>query len=257
MEAVKRDAPARQQVILQLLSTRGELAVADLSQQFDVSDMTVRRDLAQLESAGLLRRTHGGAALAGSGSFEPPFALRVRSNPEAKARIAAAAAARVQDGQTVILDGGSTGVALAQALLGRRITVCALNLRVAELLSGDAATRVMIPAGSIRTGEGSISGPEVESTLRQYRFDLYLMTASGFDPVQGFTEWNREDAAVKRAAQANARGTIAVCDSTKFASVAFAHVCGIADVDALVTDADLPAEAQRELWAVGTELLLA
>ena len=151
------------------------------------------------------------------------------------------------DGQTVILDGGSTGLALAHALLGRRITVCALNLRVADVLSGDAATRVLVPAGSVRTGEGSISGPEVESTLQQYSFDLYLLTASGFDVQRGFSEWNREDAAAKRAAHRNARGTIAVCDSAKFGSVAFARVCNTDEVDVLVTDAGIPSAGQREL----------
>lgn len=257
MALAKRDAPERQQAILQLLWAGGELNVADLSAQFDVSDMTVRRDLTQLEAAGLVRRTRGGAALAGNGSFEPPFALRARSNPELKARIAAEAARLVHDGQTVILDGGTTGVALARALMGRRITVCALNLRVAELLSSDAATRVMVPAGSVRTGEGSISGPEVESTLRQYSFDLYLMTVSGFEATRGFTEWNREDAAAKRAAHANARGTLAICDSTKYGSTAFAYVCGTTEVDALVTDAALGAQAQQDLRALGLELHLA
>lgn len=256
MQQGVRGASERQQAILELLSRRGELNIADLSARFDVSEMTVRRDLGQLESAGLLRRTRGGAASAASGSFEPPFALRARTNPEAKARIAAAAAGRVLDGQTVIVDGGSTGVAVAQALAGRSITVCALNLRVADVLATDAATRVMVPGGSIRTGEGSISGPEVEQMLRQYTFDTYLMTASGFDPIRGFTEWNREDAAVKRAALASARRTIAVCDASKHGAIAFARVCALSDVDVFVTDTGLDVEAQRELASVVSELVV-
>ena len=141
------NAEVRQQDILEQLSLRGELSIAELSGRFDVSEMTVRRDLNQLAAAGLLVRTHGGAAPVASGSFEPPFALRARTNSEAKRRIAVLIAKQVLDGQTIILDGGTTGVAIAEQLVGRNITVCALNIRSAEILSASAATRVMLPGG--------------------------------------------------------------------------------------------------------------
>jgi DeoR/GlpR family transcriptional regulator of sugar metabolism len=251
------NAEVRQQDILEQLSRRGELSIAELSGRFDVSEMTVRRDLNQLAAAGLLVRTHGGAAPAASGSFEPPFALRARTNGEAKRRIAVLVARQVVDGQTIILDGGTTGLAIAEQLVGRSITVCALNLRIAEILSADAATRVMVPGGLVRTGESSITGSEAEATLARFRFDTFIMTASGAAVGSGFTEWNTEDAAIKRAALAVSRRTIVACDSSKFGREAFARICGLDDVDALITDDAISAAHKHEISLAGAELLIA
>lgn len=251
------NAENRQQKILARLAEHGEATVADLSAQFGVSEMTVRRDIIQLAAAGLLVRTHGGAASAASRSFEPLFALRSRTNAEAKRRIGVAVARELIDGQTIVLDGGSTGVAVAEALVGRNITVCALNLRVAEILSADAATRVMVPGGMVRTGESSVVGSDAEEALRRYRFDTYVMTASAADVGAGFTEWNVEDAAVKRAAKEVSRRTIVAVDSSKFGRQAFARICGLDEIDILVTDADVAGEHQNEISAAGAELLIA
>jgi len=251
------NAETRQHDILAQLSRRGELSINELSTRFDVSEMTVRRDLNQLAAAGLVVRTHGGAAPSASGSFEPPFSLRTRTNSEAKRKIAKLAGRQIIDGQTIILDGGSTGVAIAEELVGRSITVCALNLRIAEILSTDQATKVMIPGGFIRPGESSVIGSEIESVLSRYRFDVYLMTASAASTGSGFTEWNVDDAAVKRAALRASRRTIVACDASKFGYEAFAKICDIDDVDALLTDDTLSTEHRRDLSLGGLELLIA
>ncbi|GAA4140749.1 DeoR/GlpR family DNA-binding transcription regulator [Leifsonia shinshuensis] len=251
------NAETRQQQILEQLARRGEATIAELSARFDVSEMTIRRDLNQLAAAGVVVRTHGGAAPAASGSFEPPFGLRSRTNSEAKRQIAIAVAKQVLDGQTVILDGGTTGLAIAEELVGRNITVCALNLRVADILSAESATRVMIPGGLIRTGESSIVGSEAERALQNFRYDLYVMTASAVDAAAGFTEWNLEDAAIKRASLAASRRTIAAVDSSKFGREAFARICGLDQVAAVVTDAAISSEQKRDFSVSGTELLIA
>jgi DeoR/GlpR family transcriptional regulator of sugar metabolism len=251
------NAETRQHEILAQLSRRGELSISDLSSRFEVSEMTVRRDLNQLAAVGLVVRTHGGAAPAASGSFEPPFSLRTRTNAEAKRKIAAHTSRQITDGQTIILDGGSTGVAIAEQLVGRSITVCALNLRIANILSTDQATKVMIPGGFIRSGESSIIGSEVESALARYRFDTYIMTASAASTGSGFTEWNVDDAAVKRAALHASRRTIVACDASKFGQEAFAKICAIDAVEALITDDTLSVDHRRELSLGGLELLIA
>jgi DeoR/GlpR family transcriptional regulator of sugar metabolism len=247
-------AEERQQTVLQLLDARGKLTIADLSTRFGVSEMTVRRDLAQLETEGLLRRTHGGAVSTQSGSFEPAYALRSRLNVNAKRAIAALVAQEIVDGQTLVLDGGSTGSAVAEALVGRRVTVCALNLRVAGILSSSVETTVMVPGGQIRHGEQSFVGPAAERTLSDYRFDTYVMTASAVEASAGFTEWNVDDAAIKRAALASSGRCIVACDSSKFGSTAFARIAGLDEVDLIVTDADLAAD-QRQAVQVGGALL--
>ena len=256
-EVEDMSAESRHQEILQLLGQKGTLSITELGERFEVSDMTIRRDLTMLASEGLLVRTRGGASASARGSFEPPFALRERTNSEAKQQIAAAAAAQVIDGQTVLLDGGTTGLAIAEALLGRNLTVCALNLRVAQVLAADSSMRVMVPGGTIRPGEFSVVGPEALAMVSSFRFDVYLMTASGLSVNAGVTEWNTDDAAVKRAALAASRRTILVADAGKFGAEAFVRVCPISSVDGLVTDAGLADEHRRELAATGTELVVA
>lgn len=251
------NADDRQQEILQLLGTQGTLSIGDLAQRYEVSEMTIRRDLNQLASEGLLVRTRGGAAASSSGSFEPPFALRERTRTAAKDEIAAAAAREVVEGQTVLLDGGTTGLAVAEALAGRNLTVCTLNVRIAQRLAAESSMKVMLPGGTIRPGEFSLVGPEAEATLSRFRFDVYLMTASGVSVDAGVTEWNTEDAAVKRAALAASRRTILVADAGKFGAEAFVRVCPLSSVDMLVTDAGLADEDRKQVAATGTELVVA
>jgi len=250
-------AGQRQQTILELIDARGQVAIADLSARFAVSEMTIRRDLAQLTDEGLVRRTHGGAARAAGGSVEPPFAMRARLNVEAKRAIAARVARHLTDGQTVILDGGTTGVAIAEALVGRDLTVCALNIRVAQVLSSSPAGRLMIPGGVIRHGELSLTGSAAERTLADHRFDTYVMTISAVDVTAGLTEWNLEDAAIKRKALTAATQCIVACDSSKFGQTAFARVAGLDAADLLITDVDLPDTHRQAVLAAGTALHIA
>jgi DeoR/GlpR family transcriptional regulator of sugar metabolism len=219
--------------------------------------MTIRRDLGQLHTDGMLRRTHGGAVRTQSGSFEPSFSMRSRLHVDAKKAIAATVARELIDGQTVILDGGTTGVAIAEALVGRDLTVCALNTRVADILVSAPATRVMIPGGTIRHGELSIIGPAAERTLTDFRFDVYVMTASGVDATAGLTEWNVDDAAVKRTALSSARNCIVACDSSKFGHTAFARIASLDVADLIVTDAALPSDQHQAFAATGTSLRIA
>ena len=247
----------RQQTILQLLDARGKVSIGELSGRFSVSEMTVRRELAQLEGEGLLRRTHGGAITVRSGSFEPPLVLRSRLHVAAKQAIAASVAHEVRDGQTLVLDGGSTGIAIAEALVGRAVTVCALNLEAAAVLASSPETTVMVPGGQLRHGERSLVGPAAERTLADHRFDTYLMTASAVDAVAGATEWNVADAAVKRAALASSARCVLACDSSKFGQTAFARVAALDQVDLIITDTALATDQRRAVDAGGALLRLA
>jgi DeoR/GlpR family transcriptional regulator of sugar metabolism len=251
------NAEERQRAILEVIQARGKATTADLSQRFGVSEMTVRRDIVQLDQDGALRRVHGGAVRYGSGSFEPPFALRSRLNAEAKRDIAVDVAAALTDGQTVVLDGGTTGVAIAEALAGRDLTVCTMSLRVAEVLSSSLAGQVMLTGGKIRPGELSMVGPAAARTLDDHRFDVYVMTVSGADADAGLTEWNTEDAAVKRAALAVSARCIVACDSSKLGQVAFARICPLGAADLFVTDAGLSPEQRGKVLTSGVELHVA
>jgi DeoR/GlpR family transcriptional regulator of sugar metabolism len=247
----------RYQAILRLVAARDRVSIADLSQRLRVSEMTIRRDLAALDAEGALRRVRGGAVPVASGSYEPPFAARAKLNPAAKRDIAVAAAKLVSDGETVILDGGTTGAAIAGELLGRDITVCTPSLRVADVLSGSSTVRVMIPGGIVRPGERTLIGPAALRIFEDHRFDVYLMTVSGIHITAGLTEWNLDDAAVKRAALAAASRCIVSCDATKFGKTAFGRICPVEQADIIVTDAALPAEQRTVFTAADVELRVA
>jgi DeoR/GlpR family transcriptional regulator of sugar metabolism len=251
------NADDRKQQILTVLAAKGDVGIAELSELLAVSEMTVRRDLSQLESEGVLRRVHGGAVLAVGSSVEPPFALRARQHVDAKRAIAAAVGAHVKDGQTIVLDGGTTGTTIAEALVGRKLTVCVLNLRVADILNRSPAARVMSPGGFIRYGEQSLSGPITENTLREHRFDLYIMSVSGISADVGMTEWNVADASVKRTALHSSAQCIVACDSSKFGQTAFVRVAPLSAASLIVTDKALPGAHHQALIACGAAVQIA
>lgn len=247
----------RHQAILELLSERGRVEVDELVERLGTSAMTVRRDLALLESGGSLRRVYRGAEPQQSGSYEPPFALRARLNVEGKRRMAEAVRSLVKPGQAVIVDGGSTGVAIAEALCDLAATVCTHSLRVANVLVGSATVRLMLTGGILRPNEQTLVGPAALAMFDAYRFDTFLMTASGAHALHGLTEWNAEDAEVKRAALRAAERCILTVEAGKFGHTAFARVGEWGDIDELVTDGEPPPDVMKSLESCGVELHVA
>jgi DeoR/GlpR family transcriptional regulator of sugar metabolism len=247
----------RYQAILQLVAARGRVSITELTRQLRVSEMTIRRDLAALDAEGAVRRVRGGALPVASGSYEPPFAARAKLNSAAKRDIALLASKLISDGETVILDGGTTGAAIAQELMGRDITVCTPSLRVADVLSGSSTVRLMIPGGIVRPGERTLIGPPALRIFEDHQFDVYVMTVSGLHITAGMTEWNLDDAAVKRAALAAANRCIVACDATKFGKTAFGRICQVDQTDVIITDAALPAGQRTAFTAADVELGIA
>jgi len=245
----------RHQRILQMVTENGRVDIDVVSAELGVSAMTTRRDLALLEADGALRRVYGGATRVNSGSYEPPFPVRAKLHAPAKQQIGAAVAALVDDGQTVILDGGTTAMAVAEHLACRHITVCTPSLRVAGVLVSSATVRLMITGGMVRLGEQSLVGPAASSMLEDYHFDLYIMTVSALDVDQGFTEWHPEDAAVKRTALASSSRCIVACDSSKIGRTAFARVCPLSSAQLLVTDSRIADEQRAALEAHGLQVV--
>jgi DeoR/GlpR family transcriptional regulator of sugar metabolism len=247
----------RYQAILQLVAARGRVSITELTRQLRVSEMTIRRDLAALDAEGAVRRVRGGALPVASGSYEPPFAARAKLNSAAKRDIALLASKLISDGDTVILDGGTTGAAIAQELMGRDITVCTPSLRVADVLSGSSTVRLMIPGGIVRPGERTLIGPPALRIFEDHQFDVYVMTVSGLHITAGMTEWNLDDAAVKRAALTAANRCIVACDATKFGKTAFGRICQVDQTDVIITDAALPAGQRTAFTAADVELRIA
>ncbi|NQE92100.1 DeoR/GlpR transcriptional regulator [Nocardia terpenica] len=240
--------------IVRALRASERVTVTELARALATSEVTIRRDLAELEQAGVLRRVRGGAVSALPRGEEMPYAMRELERVEAKARIAAAAAALIADGESVILDSGTTGSAAAQALSARRLTVIPLAVHAITVLAAAPRIQLLLPGGTVRPGESTLVGPMVEQNLAALRCDTMLLTCCGFSPRRGVTAYDLQDAAVKRAGMAAAARTVALLDSAKFARTALAVVCATSAIDIVVTDTDAPPDAVAALEADGIEV---
>jgi DeoR/GlpR family transcriptional regulator of sugar metabolism len=248
----------RHRVIIEALQAKGRVGVAELSALAGVSQMTVRRDLEALEQDGLLQRVHGGAVSTISGSYEPPYAVRSRLGSAEKGRIGAAAAALIGPNETVIIDGGTTALAVARALRGRRqLTVCVLSVQAAAELADEPGIRVIAAGGDVRPGEQYFVGPLAERVFEDLRFDTFVMSVGGIHAEQGLTDFNPDDARVKRVAVASSRRRIVVADSSKLGRVTFAAIGPITVADVLVTDDGATEEQVGPLRRAGVQVTTA
>jgi len=248
----------RHVLLLEAVQATGRVRVSDLATSMRVSEMTVRRDLEELEGRGALTRVHGGAISNVSRSFEPGFAARSRQRAEAKQQIGIAASRLVRDGETVIIDAGTTTLQVAQHLGGDlRIRAMALSLFIADALADLPNVTLMIPSAQVHQFERSFVGPTVATVLAQLTFDTAFVTVGGVDAVAGVTEYDFDDAETKKAALRSARRKVVVADSSKLGAVAFVRLCQVGEIDILVTDSAAPPEVIEALRAADVDVILA
>jgi DeoR/GlpR family transcriptional regulator of sugar metabolism len=248
----------RKSRILQQLEERGSVSVADLAEEFDVSAMTIRRDLLELERAALARRVHGGAVVGRGRSYEPPYPVRVGEAADAKRRIGEAAAALIAEGDSVALDIGSTCLEVARALRGRRnLTVLTPGLRIAAELEGEPEIRLIVSGGIVRPGEASLTGELARHAFQELSVDRLVLAVGGIDASFGLSEYNWDDVIVKQAMLRSAKEVILVADARKFNSIAFARVSGLEVVSVLVTDAEPPDGLAKALRRAGAKVIVA
>lgn len=252
------DAETRREIVIEMLQERGEVTVAELSERAAVSQMTIRRDLEALENEGVLRRVHGGAIDLASRGYAAPFSVRAKRGLEAKASIGRAVADMIVERETVILDVGTTTLAVAKALNNRRnLTVLTPSLQIANVLAKHRGIRLMVTGGTVTAGELSLVGDMAEEAFSRLRFDTFVMGIGGVNIDSGCTEYSLEDARVKRAALACVRRCIVVADSSKLGKVTFAQICPLERVDVLVTDSGAAKEYLTALEAEHVEVVVA
>jgi DeoR/GlpR family transcriptional regulator of sugar metabolism len=252
------DVKTRRELLLKLLEERGAVGVSEASSSVRVSQMTIRRDLQLLAKAGLAVRVHGGAVAAASTSYEQPFVGRAERNVEAKQRIGAVAAGMIGDGETVILDVGTTALQVAAAFAGRRnLTILTPSLRALSLLQEQEGIQLMTTGGVLRRGELSLTGELAEKAFSDFRFDTFIMGVGGVHPVHGLTEFNPGDARVKKCALAAASRCVVVADHTKLGRIAFSRIGPLSAATFLVTDREADAGALEAIRSEGVEVILA
>jgi DeoR/GlpR family transcriptional regulator of sugar metabolism len=243
----------RRQEILRAVRS-GTAHVSDLAESFGVSEMTVRRDLGTLARDGKLERVHGGAVDA---SGEPGFSQIEVERFDIKDRLGAAAAAMVSDGQTVMIDIGTSTLQLARHLHGKKITVVTTNLAVVEELVPDPDIELVLPGGIVRRNYRSLVGVLAEDSLRQIKSDILFLGTSGVDVDMGVWDTTMVEVPIKRLMIAGAQEVVLIADTAKFAMTGMVRVCGPESIDHIVTDAPLPAACRSAVDAAGIEVVVA
>ena len=246
-------AVSRLKQITEAVRDAGSLGVAELASLTGASEMTIRRDLEVLAAQGVLERFRGGARSLLLRGVEPPFALRTDDNTDAKRRIAAVVAGLLADGESVLLDSGTTCLEVARLLHDRRMTVMPLSLHAVNALSSSPSLTLLVPGGKPRPGELALTGPLTLASIAALRFDTAVIGACGLSAADGLTAFDLEDAAVKRAAIGSARRVIAAVDASKLTRTALAFVAPASSLDAVVTDA----ETDEGLTAAGVTVVTA
>lgn len=243
----------RRQDILRAVRS-GSTHVSELATSFGVSEMTVRRDLRALAREGKLERVRGGAVNA---STERPFAETAIERFDAKNRIGAAAASLVEDGQTVMIDIGTTTLQAAHHLHGRNITVITTSLAVYEELVPDPAIELMLPGGVVRRNYRSLVGVLAEDSLRQLKADILFLGTSAVDPDLGVWDSTMIEVPIKRAMIGAAERVALLADVDKFSMAGLVRVCDAGAIDDIVTDGEIPAPCLPAVDATGIEVTIA
>lgn len=236
----------RRNLIVQKLNAEGRIIVSSLSQEFSVTEETIRRDIEKLEREGLATKTYGGAVSTSAQNKDLPYNIRKKSNVELKQKIAAKVASMIKDGNQIMLDASSTSIYVVRQIKSlNNITVITNSLEILFELADKTGWTILSTGGTLREGAYSLSGSSAEKMIRDHHVDFAICSAKGIDSSMGITESNEKDAEMKKAIFNAANTRILAIDHTKFDKISFIKVCDIRDVDLVVTDED-PGEIWRK-----------
>jgi DeoR family fructose operon transcriptional repressor len=249
-------AEPRRKLLLELIAGRGFATLDELVRQVGVSESTVRRDLEALESTGSIKRTHGGAVTSAEVRAMPALEDRQATSAAEKRAIGRTTAALIEDGETVLLDGGTTTMEVARALLGRPVQVVTNSIPIASLLSGSRQSDVILIGGYVSPRTGVAMGPQAVEMMRDIRVRKSILGAGGI-MAEGVFNSNVLLVETERQMMACGQEVFIVADHTKFGRLSLSKLCDLADIDALVTDPALPDSIRPALEASGVTLHLA
>jgi DeoR/GlpR family transcriptional regulator of sugar metabolism len=253
----RRDMSANRQAQIQALLTEGRDSSVDfLAQQLGVCTMTIRRDLAALAQAGKVIRTHGGATPAERVLFEFQFLRRSRDRETAKEAIAAAAAKLVRDGQSVMMDSGTTTMAVARRLQSRSaLTLITTSLPIAAALQHAAGIKVLLLGGYLRKDAPDLIGPMTEANLESLRADIAFLGADGLGLDGAVYSAFPEVARMASKMAESAKAVYVVADSSKIGQTALMRFGNLAHYGGLVTDGEISRKQAGALRQAGVNLI--
>lgn len=245
----------RQQHILEMLNSKASIKVNELAEMFNVSESTIRRDLKQLDENGVISRTHGGAVSNFRTNFEPTFNEKMDEKHEEKVSIGKVAADMIKDGDTIILDSGTTTLEIAKNITAKNITVITNSIDIAGVLSHKEDIDIIVTGGSLRLNTRAMVGPITEMVLKNFRVDKAFVGANGVSLKEGITTPNFLEAHSKKAMMSVADKVIVVVDSSKFNNISFSIISSIKNVSTIVTDSILDEAIAREFENEGIEII--
>ncbi len=246
----------RRTQLLELVRIRGFASYPELAEALDVSESTVRRDVEVLEEQGSASRIHGGVLYAGTSPKLPHFDAQQSARWEQKRAIARRTVGLIEDGDTILLDGGSTTYEVARLLVGRPIHVVTNSLPVANLFAADTASDLVMIGGNICPRTGVAQGPLADQMISTLRVQKTIFSVAGINN-EGFFNNNLLLVGTERAMMRAADRVIVVADSSKFGRRSLTHLCPLGAISILVTDHGIPHEWAERVVAAGVKLLVA
>jgi DeoR/GlpR family transcriptional regulator of sugar metabolism len=250
-------AAERRTQIVQIVRSKGRVKVNELKQRFRTSAVTIRNDLNDLHQKGLLMRSHGGAVRTDTVLRESPVYERLKVHSEEKGRIGAKAASLVNDGETIILDSGTTTLEIARRIKNRQnLQVLTNGVNVAMELLDARGVSTFIAGGTVRGDSASLVGRTTEEIFEQFAADKLFLSGAGCDPDFGVSGANLEEVMVNRAMLRIAREIILVADATKFSKRSLSRIVAFSEIDIVISDISMPLDLQKQIGSFGCKLIL-
>lgn len=247
----------RRRIILEELGKSKQVKMVDLYHLFNVSQVTIRKDLQYLESRNLLIRSRGGAMLPVKVADDLSVKQRMVLNLEHKKAIAGAAASLIKEGDTIIIDSGTTLMQMADLLQNaRNLTVITNALDIALRLSEYDHLKIIVPGGVFRNNSFSLVGTLAAENFRMYRADKYFVSADGINEEGVFTS-NLEEGQLAKLILSNARENILLIDSSKFGRMGLINYCSLEKFDIVITDRNFPREYQKLFNSFNIKVIVA
>ncbi len=245
-------AEQRRNELLELVRLKRFASLPDLVEQLDVSESTIRRDLEYLEEQGTAKRIHGGVLYAGDSPKLPHFEQQP-AHWEEKRAVARRAVELIEEGDSILLDGGSTTYEVARLLLGRRLHVVTTSLPVANLFAGNSSSDVVLIGGNVCPRTGVMHGPLANEMISALRVRKVMLSVAGIND-EGFFNNNLLLVETEQAMIRAADEVIVVADSSKFGHRSLTHVCKLGEVAHLVVDDGVSEAWRKKIIAAGVDL---
>jgi DeoR family transcriptional regulator of aga operon len=246
----------RRDIIIRLIKENGKVQVAELTSQFNVSSVTIRNDLNYLERKGLIDRVYGGALARVAVAYDSALTEKAKLHVDEKRRIGAKAAEMIYDGDSIILDSGTTTLEIAKRIKDKRdLTVMTNGVNIATELAGNSHISVLLTGGILRENSFSLVGPQAEAVLMDFYYDKLFLGVDGFDLGIGLTTPNQLEAHLNAIMVGASKETIVVADSSKFGRQSLCRISGPEEVTRIITDTGISEEYLDSLAGLGIEII--